>query len=156
MREILFRGKRKDNGEWVESGSIVRIIYDEINWGYYIGAGKPALYAIDSGGNIHGAIVADENALVQCETMDECIFYNVDPETVGQYTGLTDKNGKRIFEGDVVEYGEEFGKIAYHNSEAMFAMEFDIWCTDFDHIYPREVEVIGNIHDNPELIGGGE
>ena len=75
-------------------------------------------------------------------------------ETVGQFTGLTDKNGKKIFEGDIVDYKEEYGEIAYDNEQAMFNVLFDTWCTDFDHIYPYELEVIGNIHDNPELLGG--
>ena len=81
-------------------------------------------------------------------------FVEVIPETVSEFTSLTDKNGKKIFEGDIVEYKEEYGEIAYDNEQAMFSVLFDTWCTDFDHIYSYELEVIGNIHDNPELLKG--
>lgn len=81
---------------------------------------------------------------------------NVLPKTVGQYTGLTDKNGKKIFDGDIVKYKEENGKIVYHDQEAMFVVCFDTWFTDFDHLYGKDVEIVGKIHDNPELLEGGE
>ncbi len=126
MREILFRGKRVDNGEWVE-GSL--IVLDD-------GECRIATSCLQG---------YDDNLLDVCA-------YKVDPATVGQYTGLTDKNGKRIFEGDIVEYEDEYGKIVYSVHEARFMIYFDTWCTDFDHIYGSEVEVIGNIHDNPELL----
>ena len=97
-----------------------------------------------------------------CELTDgkriiSCIYYKgeIIKKTLGQYTGLTDRNEKKIFEGDIVEYKDEYGKIVYHDNEAMFVIEFDTWCTDFDHITGNEIEVIGNIHDNPELLKGG-
>ena len=133
MREIVFRAKRTYNGEWVE--------------GYYI--------HIPEGEGTYD----EERHLIQQIHNNGIIGFSVDviPETVGQYTGLTDKNGKKIFEGDIVvcELFEETGQIAYHESEAMFVVEFDTWLTDFDHLYGKDLEVIGNIHDNPELLKGG-
>lgn len=83
-------------------------------------------------------------------------YINCLPDTIGQFTGIIDKNATKVFEGDIVDYKGEYGKIVYHDSEAMFVIEFDTWCTDFDHITGNEIEVVGNIHDNPELLEGGE
>lgn len=80
------------------------------------------------------------------------ITTEIELKTVGTYTGLKDRNGKKIFEGDIVEYREEYGAVEYHDQEAMYFVCFDGWLTDFDHIYGKEVEIIGNIHDNPELL----
>ncbi len=136
MREILFRGKRVDNGEWVY-GSFLDL--DK-----HIGKGY---------------IVTVDNLL-----------YTVIPETVGQYTGLTDKNGKRIFEGDIVLFEDESpANYEYHDCTEMRcgSIEYGDNCfyiTDRiavemeDLIYDGklDIEVIGNVHDNPALIGKGD
>lgn len=79
---------------------------------------------------------------------------SVVPETVGQYTGLTDKNGTKIFEGDIVEYEGKRYSINYLPHYARFSAvkPNTVFCV---FAYQRG-EVIGNIYDNPELIGGGE
>lgn len=124
MREILFRGKRKDNGEWVY-GDLEHNGKGEMKW-------------------VNG---------------DEII-----PETVGQFTGLTDKNGKKIFEGDIVRYET----IAHNGYEGIYKVVFedrngcgyfgiaysDIETRGFCYSTPAsQMDTIGNIFDNPELFG---
>ena len=126
MREILFRGKRADNGEWVE-GSLIKT-----DW-----RNKPATYSI---------------MLIRPTACN----YIVIPETVGQFTGLTDKNGKRIFEGDIVKCvsdGEQ-AVISWLKYFACFGLSFDGWCCGFDDydFSPNDFKVIGNIHDNSEIL----
>lgn len=131
MREILFRGKREDNGEWIE-GYLVR---------------RPSAIQV---GKHYSPFAIDRPPKDPDDSGEVCF---VDAGTVGQFTGLTDKNGTRIFEGDVVDYRDEHGLILYDADEtARFCVAFDTWATDFDHLYGKELEVIGNVHDNPELL----
>ena len=135
MREILFRGKRLDNGEWIQ-GDLVQFLP-------------------------HGIvrIVTQEPQYKDAE---------VDSDTVGQFTGLTDKNGRKIFEGDIIhlEYSQVFfGGVYFGEYTAEVSYKEGCFITDgtnngdeietplsgFDN---DEVEIIGNIHDNPELLGG--
>lgn len=129
MREILFRGKREDNGEWVEGNLTV--------W------------------NDGSASIDDEQTI-------SSPLYAVYPSTVGQYTGLTDKNGKKIFEGDIIDTTDRLVKVVWFEGNAQFDLHFirykdDVTTTNFKGIHMRdlkEYEVIGNIHDNPELLEG--
>lgn len=79
-------------------------------------------------------------------------MYSVVSETVGQYIGLLDKNGTKIFEGDIVRDAEtsDVGKIFFDTYTAMFVIGFETTIADFNASY--SLEVIGNIYDNPELI----
>lgn len=121
--EILFRGKRVDNGEWVY-GMLCNVFKDgELELGLAIQ-------------------VSDEF---------EMLAYPVIPETVGQYTGHDDKNGKKIFVGDFVlvkdglRYGDNYECVGMILVEDIRTVGLE------DH---EELEVVGNIHDNPELLDG--
>ncbi len=123
MREILFRGKRKLDNEWIE-------------------------------GSLHTEKFTDDEEYLCCEVC-QCDVY---PETVGQYTGLRDKNGKKIFEGDIVlfPWGEKREVFSVEFVEGEFEAipkrkSTDIWCIRIGS-YAPEFEIIGNIHDNPELL----
>lgn len=157
MRDILFRAKRLDNGKWAESRSLNRSVTEDDVSLWYIGAGQPADQWEDEHGN-----------MVSIETTGECLFYACDPATIGQYTGLTDKNGKKIFEGDIVnilgnQAVEEWKNVNYN---ALIAFLDGGFCaidgTVDDHAFRRyalarmdfDLEVVGNIHDNPELLEG--
>lgn len=135
MREILFRGKRVDNGEW-ETGYYVRANY---HWHKH-GIHKDWIVtgACSNGGwfALHGR-------------------YPVVSDTVGQYTGLLDKNGKRIFEGDIVRGRDalEKGLVV----EGYIDHQYGSFCIVGDLMthfrwMDYEVEVIGNIYDHKELL----
>ena len=143
MRTILFRGKRTDNGEWIE--------------GYYATQSNHACFANELKHQhfIFKDVFLDFN-------LGGLQKFEVIPETVGQYTGKTDKNGKNIFEGDIVYCKSrldnaimvvifECGQFRMVLSENYRSYQtnsgfYDINCFD--------KEVIGNIHDNGELLKG--
>ena len=132
MREILFRGKRIDNGKWVY-GDLVQ---------------SPA------------------HCVVQIYEQDLCgDNFAVDPSTIGQYTGLTDNNGKKIFEGDIIkivqdyDYSDDYSISKVYSYNGIFCVDyhgddFDSTALGFlkDYLPDGGFEVIGNIHDNPELL----
>ena len=126
MRDILFRGKRTDNGKWV-----------------------------------YGLLCRVGDTYANIRRMDTEVLYSVLTNTIGQFTGLTDKNGKKIFEGDIVKVtglypdrdGEQriwrqlrVGEVFYYHG----AFFFGKW--GLQKTSEKCIEIIGNIHDNPELL----
>lgn len=137
MREILFRGKDSITKRWVY-GALVQQQDDPLREKAFI--------------------ISYSN--YQFGDFSEAVMHEVDPETVGQYTGFVDKNSKKIFEGDIVSI--------YNSKAFLFAVEWNnqyvLKCTTngvSDNILnviesSEDVEVVGNIYDNPELIKDGE
>ena len=118
-REILFRGKRADNGEWVYGSSLKEKACDGVQH-----------------------IIVTENGE----------YHLINPKTRGQYTGLTDRNGVKIFEGDILEAGSgNRGYVVFINGAFMKSGN----SKDMPFLIASDVNaVIGNVFDNPELMKG--
>lgn len=132
MREILFRAKRNDNGEWVEGN------YTKLKWcNNIIHVVIPEGAEIDSGNSL-------------------CEAYDINPETLCQFTGLIDKNGRRIWENDIVkhEISDTIGTVKWYEEDYIG------WCVDdvvideqqFTDEMWSECEVIGNVFDDKHLL----
>lgn len=128
----LFRGKEKDSGKWIYGD--LRHISD--------GHGGYILCIVDNTNGRNNDVTGVE----------------VVPETVGMFTGLTDKNGTKIFEGDIVSLrkcNELIYKVVYDNFRFELHNKNDIACYVLSIYKSKDLEIIGNIHDNPELLKGG-
>lgn len=142
-REILFKAKRKDwrelpKEEWWVEGDLFDL--------------QPGQY-----------MIRDRKQYGRASTFPVWEFfkycsYEIAPETLCQYTGLTDKNGKRIWENDIciihssnIDDEDGYFTIAWDEDGARFILDGNL-IVDFDNCYGYECEVIGNIFDNPELL----
>lgn len=127
MHEVLFRGKEVADGKWIEG------FYSAEEYNPYSG---------------------EVEHIPRIQIIGKCVSLGVIPETVGQFTGLTDKNGRKIFEGDIVDY---ISSDVIGNPKTGTIIVEDM--TDYDTMiylnHSDELQIIGNIHDNPELLKGG-
>lgn len=156
MREILFRGQTRKYGEKVRMGDGQKLPGHWVYGGVLQGVGS------------HSIIYGGENVSNPGENLDK---WCVHTDTLGQFTGLTDKNGKRIFEGDIVKFTDIPFGYSYTGSvcfyKGSFCIQYTYWGKDCFHRIGKteewrdmgasgtitfEYEIIGNIHDNPELI----
>lgn len=136
MREILFRGQTRRKGEKVRmDGTPV-----ESNWVY--------------GGVLQGT--GDHSIIYQTKPdIEKKVVYT---DTLGQFTGLTDKNGVRIFEGDIAEYDDRvrisaIGVVTLKNGAWVLTCGKHNY---FLYVTRNDTKVIGNIHDDPEMLGGAK
>ena len=151
-REILFKAKRKDNGEWVE--------------GYYIYHIKRTICPFGD-----SVKPEDEQHVIMQDGFSDwnmprgTVVYEIDQETLCQYTGLTDKNGRKIWENDIVKCKKYIGgnfadyciEVGYvemkHGAFGLHRIKQDAYYRPFkDWLEDYEYETIGNISDNPELL----
>ena len=147
MRKILFRGKRIDNGELV--------------YGYFADMGNKACII-----KSYESYWDEDCKMLRCRPSD---IIPVDFSTAGQFTGLTDKNGKKIFEGDIISVEFELDREPelgeptkwYENFSVVFDEEHHCWGTKIskdeagEWLYEYDDDcatVVGNIYDNPELL----
>ena len=131
MRNILFRGKSLENNKWIY-GTVEFHLVD----GDLTRIKKDAFITYDSMDKI-GKVYRDR--------------YEVNPDTVGQFTGSTDKNGAKIFEGDIVKQGDEIGTVRYEGNYCTFAVILNRNTDLFQHI-EYGCEILGNMLDNPEML----
>lgn len=143
MRTVKFRGQRIDNGEWV--------------YGY--------LYQLPLLNGVDGMMILTTDNYHEDNSIDPKYhlsftlwidLFPVKPETIGQFTGLKDKNSREIYEGDIVKCGnfvyqvvyegERFASFTLHRKEDMFLHYFG------EAMEAKDCEVIGNIYNNPELL----
>lgn len=132
MREILFKAKRMDNGEWAE-GWIVQNRQDTYPNGFRI---------IETYGINYDELDDFEPSFVS---------WKVEESTICQYTGLTDKNGDKIWENDIIynPAEDEYFTIVWSDDGGCWEMHTDNYIVDFSHHYwSYDIEVVGNIFDN--------
>nr|DAY84142.1 MAG TPA: YopX protein [Caudoviricetes sp.] len=131
MREILFKVKQKDSGEWI---GCICVCADE---------------------RIYIAYTFEFGDILAISAQIPEIY----PGTICQYTGLSDKNGQRIWENDIcavvsADEDDEIFVVRWSEEMARFVLEGDSLVLDFDNVYGTECEVIGNVFDDPELMEG--
>lgn len=135
-REILFRGKREDTGEWIE--------------GYFL-----QLHRSERAFIVPKQFVQRGTLRMSGETPPKIIPIEVIPETVSQFTGLTDKNSKKIFKGDIIAKGFELYEVRWNPEQVRWGIYLGNYeVAGFTKFSESYFEVAGNIYDNKELLNG--
>ena len=144
MRKYKFRGKEIDTGKWAYGG-----LFKE--------PAPPQCFE-KTLEDKYWIVYPNPRYMPDWNLPYEMVRTDVDKETVGQYTGLKDKNGKEIYEGDVVYIipEDERGIIRWDTETTRYVVIYNNIITDFDNWYGKDLEVIGNKWDNPELLEEGE
>lgn len=163
MDNIIFRGKCIQDGKWV--------------YGYlHKCVGRSPLVMVTNEGDVKYEILDIDRAWIlesqlphemRWDINNTFIYHDVFPSNVGRYTGMPDKNGVRIFENDIVSV-DDFTNVYSSPYIGKVVMRKGQWCVEyhsqyricrplfFDDFANKKTEVIGNIYDTPELLGGGE
>lgn len=130
-REIEFRAKDVDDNKWVY--------------------GTPAIISRDYW-------MIEKNAYMEYGEIYD--MYAIKQETLGQFTGICDKDGKKIYEGDIIKTGyEDIYEVRFEEKRGgwyPFACGDGCGCCEYEVEYPQYCKVVGNIYDNPELLGGSD
>ena len=137
MREIKFRGKRLDNKEWV--------------YGHYFITPITAEFCVKPE---NGAFFASGDEPIRHCIVENMVAFEIDHATIGQYTGLKDKNGKEIWEEDIVCGSPQrvVGEVVYHNDRIEIKDDDPQYWVGVNFFSQEGREIIGNIHDNTELL----
>lgn len=146
MRQIKFRAKRLDNGEWAYGGLVEADDYCIIDQGNELYVERDYVFRGDTHFFQLSGVMCDE-------------------KTIGQFTGLLDRNGKEIYEGDIITVKGSYPRVVlwdkmmwalmpteYYHDEVFWVMNLQHPGVDWWEEFADEFEIIGNIHDNPELI----
>lgn len=132
MREILFRGKSIEDNKWIY--------------------GTVEFHLIDG-----DLTQTEQETFITYDSMDEIgkVYrdrYKVDPATVCQFTGLTDKNATKIFEGDVVIADMDYGPAGFYKTTTSISWNSEIGGYQWNYFLKSTIKIVGNIYDNPEML----